>query len=275
MRMPQSVFGLLAILAANLILCSSLPGTEPMVKKLDTSFPAKDLEAIGSGSGIIIGPRLILTNQHVAMNGRGPAAGFQVLIGPDYKTKIAARAAWVCENYDLAILETSADLPSSIKLLLLDDLPPLGTKVTACGFPLGDEFGISLTISGGQVTRHPVETDDAKDDSGETADIKRSLWHDATTAGGRSGGPLFPSKSVLVGLQYGSIVRAKGQGIAVPPAVIASALKKVKAGNRVKCTRPSKCGSRDGYFTASIVTPGCQVDLAGKSSSQARFATTC
>lgn len=220
--------------AAQLALCSSLLAVEPKVKKLDTAFPSKEYKATGSGSGVIIGPRLVLTNRHVAMDGTEPATGFQILLGPDYKKKITARAAWVCENYDLAILESSDDLPSSGKLLLLNDLPPLGTKVTASGFPLGDEFGIGLTVSGGQITRHPVEADDATENGSETANIKRSLWHDATTAGGSSGGPLFTSRSVLVGLHYGSLVAAKGQGIAVPPAVIASMLKKANADARVK-----------------------------------------
>ena len=76
--------------------------------------------------------------------------------------------------------------------------------------------------------------DDGKADDLENADIKRSLWHDATTAGGSSGGPLFTSRGVLVGLHYGSLTRAKGQGIAVPPAVLTAVLKKAQLGASVK-----------------------------------------
>ncbi len=230
MPLPRSARVVLGIaVAAQLALGSSLFGIEPKVKKLDTSFPAKEYKTTGSGSGVIVGPRLVLTNRHVAMHGDDdPAAGFKVLLGPGYKQEVKARAAWVCENYDLALLETASDL-STEPLSLLDEPPPLGLKVTAFGFPLGDEFGISLTATGGQITRLPV--DDDPSDAVSTSEIKRALWHDAMTAGGSSGGPLFDEHGILVGLHCGSLVEAKGQGIAVPPDAIAEFLRHSLAGS--------------------------------------------
>ncbi len=211
------------VLVLIVVMPQGVSADDLKVNKIDSKPAAPDAVVVGSGSGIVVGPGLVLTNRHVTQDGDRPYAGFRIRIGPDYKKTFDARAIWVCESYDLALLKTDSSLTSDIKVL--DGLAPLGTKVTAYGFPLGDQFGIGLTVTGGQVTRHPV----AGGGDEEDADIRRSMWHDAVTAGGSSGGPLISGNGVLVGVHFASLVAAKGQALAVPGSAVASLLRKVGA----------------------------------------------
>jgi formylglycine-generating enzyme required for sulfatase activity/S1-C subfamily serine protease len=194
---------------------------EIKVKKVSGKAPKGKLTVVGSGSGVVVGPGLVLTNRHVVQEGDHPNPGFRVRVGPKYTKALEARAIWICETYDLALLKTDASLTSDLKIL--DGLAPLGTSVTAYGFPLGDAFGIGLTLTGGQVTRHPVDAGGPAEDAG----VRRSLWHDAVTAGGSSGGPLVSRNGVLVGVHFASLTVAKGQALAVPSSAVAAFLRTV------------------------------------------------
>ena len=142
MSLPRSAPVLLGVtVAAQLALCSSLLGVEPKVRKLETSFPAKEHKTVGSGSGIIVGPRLVLTNRHVAMDGADPAPGFQILLAPDYKKKVTARAARVCENYDVAILEAAADFPRPLNWCCSMTCRHWAPRSTPSGFRWGTNSG--------------------------------------------------------------------------------------------------------------------------------------
>jgi hypothetical protein len=56
---------------------SSAYAADLIVEKVTSDFPPKGLKVLGSGSGIVVGPRLILTNRHVATDEQGkPNAGF-------------------------------------------------------------------------------------------------------------------------------------------------------------------------------------------------------
>ena len=215
-----------ALLAVVLLLIAeTLNAADALARKVTQEFVASGLETIGSGSGIVIAPRLVLTNRHVAMDDEDqPRSGFGIRQAPEYKPGPKARVRWVSDQYDLAILEMNADLPVH-KLLVLDGLPPLGTKVTAYGFPLGDVFGIGLTATGGQVTRHPATSagSGASEDDPELRLIRDSLWHDARTSEGSSGGPLFSEQGVLVGLHFGSIIET--HGMAVPSRAVSDFLR--------------------------------------------------
>lgn len=187
-------------------------------KSVDGKFPAPGLAAIGSGSGAIISSRHVLTNRHVVMAEDGAfREGFNVLLPPDYQKRVGARVVFVDGVYDLAVLELSEPIAPP-RLSILVTLPPLSTKVTACGFPTGSDFGVSLTVTGGQISRHPVPV--TPGDREDQAHIKRSLWHDAVITGGSSGGPLMTDEGVLVGLNSASLTADKDHALAVPGPII-------------------------------------------------------
>jgi S1-C subfamily serine protease len=228
----------------------SLLGSET-ARKVNAPFPREGLSVLGTGSGVVLGPRLVLTNRHVATDDNGkPYDGFRVRIGPEYKKGPNARVLWICQSHDLAILETASNLDAG-DLLVLNSIPALGTRVTAYGFPLGDEFGIGLTATGGQITRLPVNAPEGANDS-DKEDIKNSLWHDAITSGGSSGGPLFSEHGTLVGLHFASL--AAKHGLAIPGAEIADFLRKTATANRVKFIEPSALSSTKSAYEPKQVT---------------------
>jgi S1-C subfamily serine protease len=187
-------------------------------KSVDGKFPAPELKMIGSGSGAIVSSRHVLTNRHVVMTDKGAfREGFNILLPPDYKKRVGARVMFVDGVYDLAVLELAEPIAPP-RFSILVSLPPLSTKVTACGFPTGSDFGVSLTVTGGQISRHPVSV--AADDREDEAHIKRSLWHDAVITGGSSGGPLMTDEGVLVGLNSASLTADKDHALAVPGPII-------------------------------------------------------
>lgn len=221
--------------------------------KVDSQFPVQNLRQIGSGSGVIIGPRLVLTNRHVTSADNGDVYdGFKIRLAPTYEKPIEARAIWICDDYDLALLELKSDVECD-ELLILQDLPPIGTKVTAFGFPLGEQFGVGLTASGGQITRHPVRSSPKSKDA-DNDSIRKSMWHDALTAGGSSGGPLFSEQNVLVGLVFGGLTKEKGYGLAVPADTVASFLKSTKTNPRVTFTTAAELNNARAKYDPKTIT---------------------
>jgi S1-C subfamily serine protease len=205
------------------------------VQKTTGSLPKPAAVAYASGSGVIVGKRLVLTNRHIARDDDGKLFdGFRIYTGPDYKQSQPARVVAVCENYDLALLETSADMPFR-GVTLFDGLAPLSERVTAFGFPLGSRFGVGLTTTGGQVSRHPVAA--ARDDDEEDAAIKAALWHDAVLTSGNSGGPLFTASNVLVGINFAYLSTDSQHALAVPGNVVADFLRRASAAGGVTMTK--------------------------------------
>jgi hypothetical protein len=129
------------------------------------------------------------------------------------------------------LLESSDDLLTASKVPVLDKLPSLGLKVTAFGFPLGSEFGIGLTATGGQVSRQPVAA--SKTDSEEQTDIKNAVWHDAVLSSGNSGGPLFSDSNILVGVNFAKLSVEDKHALAIPGSVVAAFLRACNAAEHV------------------------------------------
>lgn len=199
-----------------------LVAAEIDVKKVDGRFGTSEMTPIGSGSGVLVGPRHVLTNRHVVINDHKEAQdGFNVLLPSDYKKSVTARVMCVCEQYDLALIELS-EAVNSPKLPILTRLPSLGQKVKAYGFPTGADFGVGLTLTGGQVSRHP--TDVPQNASSDRFSISSSLWHDAVITGGSSGGPLMSESGVLLGINRATLVKDKDHALAVPCTVVHSFL---------------------------------------------------
>ncbi len=236
------------------------------------ALPKPAAIALASGSGVIVGKRYVLTNRHIAQDEKGKLFdGFRIYPGPDYKKAHLARAVAICENYDLALLETSTDLPAA-QVTVLDGLPALAERVIAYGFPLGSRFGVGLTTTGGQVARHPVAA--ARGDDKEDVSVKSALWHDAALTGGNSGGPLFTATKVLVGINFAYLKTNSNQALAVPGDAVADFLRRAKADKDVRIVKAAAAavGGADPQavtvFIESMVNDvaGRSPDLAGASS---------
>jgi S1-C subfamily serine protease len=228
---------ILVIPLAVVITTGAFAAPDVRVHTVDGNFPQADAAPFANGSGIIVGKRYILTNRHVVQDDAKKAYdGFRVYLGPKYTSSQNAKVVAVCTNFDLALLEADTDFQFQ-GLKVLDALPPLSTKVVAFGFPLGSRFGVGLTTTGGQISRHPVATTAVDDE--QDISIKSALWHDAVLSAGNSGGPLF-GHSVLIGINFGYLTSDNKHALAVPGNVVAEFLRLSKCTDNITFTNANE-----------------------------------
>lgn len=165
------------------------------------------------GSGVAIGPQLVLTARHVVWG-----AEAWVAFAPGTSTPIAARPVYVDPVHDIAFLFVDRALPDSV------ELPPsrrltLSERVSVSGYPLDLREPIPAAASGevSRVTR-----------SGE-------LHLTMSVNPGHSGGPVIDGQGRLVG-----ILSARGRlDAGVEGLAIAITLQNVRAAHtRLPTTRP-------------------------------------
>jgi hypothetical protein len=205
---------------------------EVRIRRVEGKVAADDSSAVASGSGVLVGKKYILTNRHVVRDDDGTLyQGFRAYTSPDFKTKWNARVISICENYDLALIETVDDIPFN-GIEVLDGIAPLAAHVTAYGFPLGSKYGVGLTTTGGQISRHPVSV--FASDSDDEKQVKSSLWHDAFISHGSSGGPLFSDNDILVGINFASLTNEDKRAFAIPSDVVAGFLRQNNVTSQVK-----------------------------------------
>ena len=172
-----------------------------------------------TGSGVLIGPNLILTGAHVIHN-----ATFIQVQRIDEADKIPAQIKSICYDSDLALLELPD--PSGLKGITpaaLTTLPEPGSAVSVVGFPMG---GRELSVTEGVVSRIELK---------RYAFSHRSLLTvtvDAAINPGNSGGPVFAGEEV-VGIAFQKLSRSEGCGEMVPTPVIEVFLKGAREGQQV------------------------------------------
>src|SRR3546814_18389672 len=115
----------------------------PRSTRTDTLFPYTTLfrSSLGSGSGVLVAPGIVVTNAHVIEGG----SNFKIGRGGNNLTMIA-----VDPMHDLAILQGDIDgipLPMRNTAAIW-----LGESVLAAGYPLMDLLGADLKVSTGHVS---------------------------------------------------------------------------------------------------------------------------
>jgi TonB family protein len=160
------------------------------------------------GSGVVIGPRTILTAKHVLKGGCN--GQFSVRLEGSETTLKVAR--WFLHpTCDLAILETTQTIPAP-RVGLANRLPQLGESV----FALGNPDGLLGSFSAGYV--------------GGIRDGGASIQHTAVIAGGSSGGPLLNEQGLLVGINVSTLKANEGITFATSSPVIRELLDAVGKG---------------------------------------------
>lgn len=140
-------------------------------------------QLIGSGSGVLIAPDLIITNAHVVEDGQK----FEVGPARDAGTVIAVDA-----GHDLALLRCrthGTPLPLRIGSPLF-----LGEDIMAAGFPLIDVLGADLKVTTGNVSGL----------TGGGGDVSRFQFS-APIGSGSSGGAIIDEFGNLVGVTSASL----------------------------------------------------------------------
>jgi S1-C subfamily serine protease len=138
---------------------------------------------IGSGSGVVVGKGLIVTNAHVIENGQ------KFTIGND---KESATLIAIDFKNDLALLKFESERPF-LSLRMANPLW-LGENIMAAGYPLTDVLGADLKVTMGNISGL----------YGSHKDITRFQFS-APIASGSSGGAILDENGLIVGITTASL----------------------------------------------------------------------
>lgn len=169
-----------------------------------------------TGSGVVVGPRWILTGAHVVAD--ATFLQVQETSSPD---KAVARVVCVGHDCDLALLTVDDDaFWEALPIAELDDLPSLRDKVQVVGFPTGGE---EVSITEGVVSRLEVQR------YSHSQRHLLAITVDAAINAGNSGGPVFRGDKV-VGIAFQTLDNAENVGELVPTVFIRRLLEAAAAG---------------------------------------------
>jgi S1-C subfamily serine protease len=149
----------------------------PVANKRETELApiAPGYQIVGSGSGFLIAPTMVLTNRHVVEDAK---KGFRYRVRNEsgLKNGVLASVGKVSniEEVDLAILELEV-AATQTPLTIRSSSAQLGEPFSVLGYPDPKVFESTLTVSHGTVNKL------IKDG--------KNVLHDAATNGGNSGGP--------------------------------------------------------------------------------------
>lgn len=140
--------------------------------------------AIGHGSGVAVGPRLVLTARHVVWGGSAWA-----VVPPGESRPVPAQPVYVDLEHDVAFVRTSVDLPHHVDLPEVRPLT-MSERVSASGYPLDLREPNPAAVSG-EVSR-------------VTRDGRLHLSMNVNP--GNSGGPVVDAQGQVI-----AIVSARGR----------------------------------------------------------------
>ena len=164
------------------------------VETLGTLY--NDSQAVGGGSGLLVGDSFVLTNNHVIPREQNYRT---LIISVRLKSRLqsprSVRAIQRDPERDLALLELSEPVNDAggtrcpMPVIKDAEQVPMGSYVFILGYPLNQD----LSISGGLISNH---------DGGQ-----RRWQTDTLINPGNSGGPAFDRRGALVGVAVGGITK--------------------------------------------------------------------
>jgi S1-C subfamily serine protease len=155
----------------------------------------------GSGSGVVIGDRVLVTNAHVAGRTRHVTAAFSD------GTQMQAAVVGIDRLSDLAVLRTTDDTPPPVSFGNAATLQ-VGQLVVAIGNPMGLAGSVTTGVVSGLGRSLPAQS------GAHTRMIEDVIQTDAALNPGNSGGALVDTSVRLVGVN--TAVAGVGLGLAIP-----------------------------------------------------------
>jgi len=169
------------------------------------------------GSGLVIEGKRVLTNAHNVAN-----AKYVELRREQNARRYPARVAFIGHDCDLAILvPVDESFFEGTLPLELGGLPPVNSKVSTYGFPVG---GNRVSVTEGVVSRIEMDVYALTG-----ADEHLVIQTDAAINPGNSGGPVI-QKGKVVGVAFQGLTRAENIGYMIPTTVIRHFLKDIEDG---------------------------------------------
>jgi S1-C subfamily serine protease len=185
----------------------------PDLRRPWTKQPPSD----ATGTGVAIDGKCILTNAHMVLHAS------RIHVQPNESSdKFDAEVVAVAPGIDLALLKLKDEtyFDSHAAAPISDELPKVGEKVKAYGYPKG---GDSLSITEGIVSR--IEYTEYSYDT-----LGLRIQVDAALNPGNSGGPAIGDHGKIVGLVFSGIPDADNIGYIIPVEEIRSFLDDIKDG---------------------------------------------
>lgn len=188
---------------------SLTPEDKSAAEKRQAAIPPPDesgASVIGGGTGFVVSPGYVLTNQHVIH--KGSAFELQLNDGRRLRATLVAQS----EKPDLALLKC----PELDAKPLSFDLQPLrrGTDILTLGYPEMFALGASLKATRGVISAVPST---AVDDM---------YLYDAVVNQGNSGGPVFDRRGNVVAITTILVRTQSTYGGGIPSQAAATFLKK-------------------------------------------------
>lgn len=155
----------------------------------------------GMGSGTIIGPGQILTNNHVVVGAE--KIGVTLVDGRVLEGKVVG----TCSSHDIAIIRVREERLPAAELGDSDKLR-VGQRVFAIGNPFGLAGGPTVTSGVISALNRSIESAEAV--------LENLVQTDAAINPGNSGGPLVDLQGRVIAINTAIIPYAQGIGFAIP-----------------------------------------------------------
>ncbi|NJL96421.1 serine protease [Candidatus Gracilibacteria bacterium] len=208
----------------------------PSVISISVSTPNSGFQTSSSGTGFFVSKEgLIITNKHVIAPKCSEIKNSQVKITALDNKQIAydLELLTVDPIEDLAILKVIGGEENFEPVQLFDSSKlKLGTGVIAVGNVLGE---LQNTVTKGIVSGldRTLNTRVQDECTGLSFAPESLIQTDAAINRGNSGGPLFESSGLLVGMNTYGAPDAQNIGLAIPASRIKSALDSYKLNNKI------------------------------------------
>ena len=197
----------------------------------ETTTESSDLETSSEGSGVVYkvdgDTAYVVTNNHV-IDG-ADAINIIMADGTQVEAEVVGSDPWT----DLAVLEISSDVVTTVAEFGNSDSLKVGEPAIAIGSPLGSEYATTVTqgIISGLDRSVPVDIDG----DGTSDWVANVIQTDAAINPGNSGGALLNAAGQVIGINSMKVSsdQVEGMGFAIPAGEVQTIIGELEANGEI------------------------------------------